>query len=187
MEILDKEFELIRKLKEIKSSFGYFFGPISGIVAIFWVYLSIDSHDIATFGLSISLFFVALSIYCFTYPTRERKKLNKEIAKINNNTAKFEKFTVPTKIISKAQENTTEVYGSISNGNGDVSSSTYYNYIVGLRTTNGNLITIDSKELYMGAVEGEFVDVLVRQKLDKNNMILDSSHTALMHTLRTTL
>lgn len=144
-----------------------FYIPTKWIIAIQTLYLP----------LYIIIFLII--ILCFFM----KKRAMREILRIQNNTAKFEKFTITAQIISKSRESSTSISGTGNN----ISSRTSHDYIVGVRTVNGKLITIGSKELYLGSAEGEFIDILIKQKLDKNGELLDSSHIPLMQTIRATL
>ena len=99
---------------------------------------------------------------------------------IDKMTDKFEQFTIRTQIITKSKETTTNV----SRNQNYVSSRTSHKYIVSVRAEFGGSIEIYSKDLYMSAREGEYIDVLIKRKVDKNGELLDASYIPLLNTIR---
>ena len=60
-------------------------------------------------------------------------------------------------------------------------------YLIGTKASNGERFTICSKKLFIEAREGEYIDIMSKRKLDKDNKVLDFLNIPLMNTLRTTL
>ena len=125
--------------------------------------------------LFVAVFAVTIGILYFTL-----KQHSSKLEYIDKMTDKFDKFVITTQIISKSKETVTNVSGQ----DGYVSSTTRHTYIVGVRANNGSALELYSKDLFMSAREGEYIDVLVKQKLDKNEKVLDCSFTPLMDTIK---
>lgn len=131
-----------------------------------------------------------LSVFCYMIPffvTKYKKHYKKKIIEIENLTDKFEAYKVTVKIVSKSQEINSRMTVNQNQYGSSIHKSTNQKYLVGIRTESGNSAIIYSKQLYMGSSEGEYIDILVKQKLDKNGNVIDSAHIPLMETIRATL
>lgn len=174
MELLDKGMMYESKVKQGKVSIILF--TLLGLLwPVFFVF--IGDKDIFLLLIMVSLFMVILvDLIVYICIRANRSKINK----IDEMTDVLDEFIVTTQIISKSQESNTNVSGQ----QGYVSSSTHHEYMVGVRTLSGQPLRIYSKNLYMSSREGEYVDILVKQKLDKNKQVLDSSYIPLFDTIK---
>lgn len=136
-----------------------------------------DAEILSLLGLPVFFFMGVL----FPFFEIIKRMNEKKITNIEKNTVKFEKRKIAVEIISKTQETKTTV-----SSEGDI-NSVYNQYLIGVRTTNGESLTICSKELFVAAREGEYIDIINKRKLDKDNKVLDFLNIPLMNTLRTTL
>lgn len=175
MELLDKGMMHTSKIKQIKV---YILLSLIVFLGVPLVFIVIERKiQISSFILSASLVPIIM-IFCFAL-----KQHISQIKYIDKMTDRFDKFVVTAQIVSKVQESNTRVSGQ----QGYVSSRTSHTYMVGLRDISGSNFRINSSDLYMSSREGEYVDILVKQKLDKNNNVIDSSYIPIMETIRSTL
>lgn len=176
MELLDLGSFHTAKIKHCKRN-------IALLAPLFFVAPAVTMIIIGEFSLiltSISLLGGLFVLGIFGFPLKDHTaKLNR----IKNEAADFEEFTLTTQVVSKSHEATTSVSGQ----QGYVSSSTSHRYIVGVRTNQGRHLELDSKQLFMSIREGEYVDVLIKQIVDKNDKLLDSSYIPLMNTIKASL
>lgn len=172
MELLDKGNYYTEKIKQIKNAIKV----VIGVLGILEIVSAIMAPDIAL-ECFVIISLVGIPLFGLLYFVLRQHKSKLEY--IDKMTDKFEEYTVRAQIISKSQESTTHVSGQ----QGYVSSSTSHLYMVGVRTYSGHTLTIYSESLYMSAREGEYVDVLIKHKLDKNDNLLDKSFTPLLNTI----
>lgn len=172
MELLDKGKMYNSQIKQIKHSM-IFFSVLVMIIPISAIFFDMMSIGMILFYLGLIVF---INLICYW----GRSNLKSKINNIDKMTDVFDEFIVTTQIISKSQESKTNVFGQ----QGYVSSSTHHTYIVGVRTLSGHPLRICSKNLYMSSREGEYVDIVIKQKLDKNDQVLDSSYIPLLNTIK---
>ena len=174
MELLEKGLAYQTTIKNLSSKL---ITIIFGLIALLGIWLLKISFEYSSSSIrNLGLFIIIFSI---TFPMLLKQYFRMKINEIDKKTHNMESFSVEVQIISKSKESTT----NISDGYG----TTYHKYIVGVRDSSGRIFTVNSKELYMGAVEGEYIDILIKRKLDINGNILDSAAIPLMNSIRTLL
>lgn len=180
IELLSKGLRYKAEIDELSTKKFKLLMKISFFIALFFVIISIAYLDSFEFTL-LSLAFIA---FIFVFPKAYKKNREKKIIKIEENTVKFERYRTPGQIISKTQESNTTVSVNQNQYGSTINKTTNYKYIVGLRTPKGDIMTVYSKELFLGSREGEYVDIVSKYKIDKNNKIIDFIDIPLMETVR---
>lgn len=176
MELLDKGIMYESKIKDEKKSM--IFLVFSSLV---FLILGIVMGSILGGPMFSMMFMGFLVVACLSVISYSKiSNYKSEINNIDEMTDVFDEFIITTQIISKAHESNV----SISGDRKDIIGFTYNEYIVGLRTLSGQSFRVYSKNLYTSSREGEYVDVLVKQKLDKNKQVLDSSYIPLCDTIK---
>lgn len=165
MELLDKGMKHNKKIKQAKLSIVYFLfimviGIVLGRVLIGSSNSSMNMCIAMMVGVGIIIALLVISYH------------KRAIIKIDEITDVFLSDVVTTKVISKSIESYIE------------NSTKYHDYIVSARTIDNKTIIIYSKDLYMSINKGEYVDILVKEKLDKNRQLVDSSYIPLMDTIK---
>lgn len=196
IDLLDKGLEYKSKIDALScrnfKAFNaiMFFGGIMNIIfAIYIGFMTLFEEDGIYIGLAIFLVIGGFLCLAFSliFPRASRKSMEKKIIEIEKLTYKFEAYKVTVKIVSKSQEINSRMTVNQNQYGSSIHKSTNQKYLVGIRTESGNSAIINSKQLYMGSSEGEYIDILVKQKLDKNGNIIDSAHIPIMETIRATL
>lgn len=179
-EMLDKERFLRKHYKNRKTVMRVFTIMLVCAVGIGLV-MSLISKDF--FMLEIFSFtFGGLYVIFMPMLLFPNIKAKRDLEKIKRESHKYEEIVFPAKIISKALESTVNVRGNHMS----TSSSTQHVYNVGVRNLNNNdVITLESRELYMGVPEGEVVDIKLKRKLSKYGEVIDYSFIPLLNTVRT--
>lgn len=183
-------FDLLDKGLEYKSKIDELSGRYCKTCIAIMFFLGIICIAMGMY-IGLTIFFVIIGlislVFSLIFPKVYRKSMEKKIIEIEKLTDKFEAYKVTVKIVSKSQEINSRMTVNQNQYGSSIHKSTNQKYLVGIRTESGNSAVINSKKLYMGSAEGEYIDMLVKQKLDKNGNIIDSSHIPLMETIRATL
>lgn len=180
MELLDKGlyYKTLMNPKQYKPAI-IMTGTIGTIMYIFMLKSSVDNIKeflfITGFWAFVAFFPIIILIGTTIYAKKKIKEIDKK-------TAEFKQSRLTVQIVSKSLESILSI--STNSESSRVSGTTYQQYKVGVRSITGISFTVANESLYMGTKEGEFIDIIVKQKVDKNNNVIDSSHIPLMQTIR---
>lgn len=180
IELLSKGLRYKAQIDELSTKKFKLMMTIFSLIALIGLIISIVVLD--SFGLTIASLVYMAGI--LVSPKYYKKNRENKIIKIEENTVKFERYRTPGQIISKTQESNTTVSVNQNQYGSTINKTTNYKYIVGLRTPKGDIMTVYSKELFLGSREGEYVDIVSKYKIDKNNKIIDFIDIPLMETVR---
>ena len=169
MELLDKGNYYASRVKDIKSTIILSISVFVGFLIVSKILTQkVDMFSATLFFLLDIFVIVKLYIYL--------RCCESNIKHIDKNTVKIEECIIRTQIVSKYKES--DDYALIYNNKKSLLC------VIDVRTDFDYILKLYSESLYVLAKEGEYVDILIKYKLDKYGNVLDKSFVPLIGTIK---